>query len=337
VGLQDGVRSKAEDGSLAVCRHCLADSLFASRPGCQTASTKSKLGKVQRLACLGITGPFHTTPTGAMEALVGLPPLDQVIQGEARSAAHHLWSLGCWSYLHPQQGHSCILTRLQESDPIFNMRVIMKPVYNLEPKYRVTMLARKEWTRSSGTPPAVTGLVWFTDGSKTAEGTRAGFYGQSVNRRLSIPLGKHAMGFQSEVYAIFACAHEIEAQNQPEKYEYVSICSDSQAALKALQAAKTSPLVRQCQQTLNDISARHAVRLYWVPGHAGVRGNEIADRLARSGSGQRFIGPEPCLAVFRKMKRWMKNQHLALWRGPCSAQRQARELISGHRGPTTVL
>jgi len=107
---------------------------FASRPGCQTASTKSKLGKVQRLACLGITGPFHTTPTGAMEALVGLPPLDQVIQGEARSAAHHLWSLGCWSYLHPQQGHSCILTRLQESDPIFNMRVIMNTVYNLEPK-----------------------------------------------------------------------------------------------------------------------------------------------------------------------------------------------------------
>ena len=29
------------------------------------------------------------------------------------------------------------------------------------------------------------------------------------------------------------------------------------------------------------------------------------------------------------MKRWMKNQHLALWRGPCSKQRKARELISG--------
>ena len=36
----------------------------------------------------------------------------------------------------------------------------------------------------------------------------------------------------------------------------------------------------------------HAVGLYWLPGHAGVTGNEIADRLARSGSGQRFIGPE---------------------------------------------
>jgi hypothetical protein len=29
------------------------------------------------------------------------------------------------------------------------------------------------------------------------------------------------------------------------------------------------------------------------------------------------------------MKRWMEKQHLALWGGPCSTQRQARELISG--------
>jgi hypothetical protein len=67
---------------------------------------------------------------------------------------------------------------------------------------------------------------------------------------------------------------------------------------------------------------------------AGVRGNEIADKLARGGSGQRFIGPEPFLGVSRKnirrkMKSWMEKQHLALWRGPCSTQRQAWELISG--------
>jgi hypothetical protein len=63
-------------------------------PECQTASTKKKLSKIQRLACLGITGALRTTPTGATEVLVALPPLDLVIQGEARSAAHRLWSLG---------------------------------------------------------------------------------------------------------------------------------------------------------------------------------------------------------------------------------------------------
>jgi ribonuclease HI len=57
---------------------------------------------------------------------------------------------------------------------------------------------------------------------------------------------------------------------------------DSQAALKALQAAKTtSPLVWQCQRVLNNISTYHFVGLFWVPGHSRIRGNEIADELAR--------------------------------------------------------
>jgi len=119
---------------------------------------------------------------------------------------------------------------------------VINPVLNLEPKYRVTMLTREEWTRGPRTPPAVTGLVWFTDGSRTAEGTGTEVYGQSADRRLSISLGKHATVFQAEVCAILACVHETETQDQPKKY--VSICSDTQAALKMLQATNTrSPLV----------------------------------------------------------------------------------------------
>jgi len=85
---------------------------------------------------------------------------------------------------------------------------------------------------------------------------------------------------------------------------------------------------------LNVISTQHTVGLNWVPGHAEVRRNEIADRLAGDGSDQWFVGPEPFVGVSRqnirrKIQCWMENQHLALWRGPCSTQTQARELISG--------
>jgi hypothetical protein len=56
----------------------------------------------------------------------------------------------------------------------------------------------------------------------------------------------------------------------------------------------------------------------WDPGHARVRGNEIADKLTRGDSVQQFVGPEPFLGVSRhnirrKMKRWMEKQHLVLW------------------------
>jgi hypothetical protein len=32
---------------------------------------------------------------------------------------------------------------------------VMRPVFNREPKFRVTMLAREEWTRGPGTPRVV--------------------------------------------------------------------------------------------------------------------------------------------------------------------------------------
>jgi len=90
-------------------------------PGCQTASAKKEPSRVQRLTCLGIKGAMRTTPTNAVEALTCLPPLKLVVQSEARSAAHRLWSLGNCSYVHPSRGHSSVLMRFQHSNPIFNM------------------------------------------------------------------------------------------------------------------------------------------------------------------------------------------------------------------------
>jgi hypothetical protein len=109
--------------------------------------------------------------------------------------------------------------RLQQSDPIFNIGIdIMRLAFNIELKYRVTMLTREEWTKGTGTPPPVKGFIWFTDGSKMKEGTGAGVYGQSVGRRLSFSLGRDATVFQAEIHATLACGYEIQFQNRQEKY-----------------------------------------------------------------------------------------------------------------------
>jgi hypothetical protein len=52
----------------------------------------------------------------------------------------------------------------------------MKPTFNLECKYRITMLTREEWTRGPATP-VVKGLVCFNE-SRTIEGTESVFYGK---------------------------------------------------------------------------------------------------------------------------------------------------------------
>jgi hypothetical protein len=64
-------------------------------PGCETARAKKQLSKVQRLACLDITGAVRTIPTDAVEALVCLPPLELVVQGEASATGHY-----CTYYRH---------------------------------------------------------------------------------------------------------------------------------------------------------------------------------------------------------------------------------------------
>ena len=59
------------------------------------------------------------------------------------------------------------------------------------------------------------------------------------------------------------------------------------------------------------------VGLYWVPGHAGVQGNDIANKLTRDGSVQTFVGCEPALGVSKqnigKIGHWLVNQHWARW------------------------
>jgi len=89
---------------------------------------------------------------------------------------------------------------------------------------------------------------------------------------------------------------------------------------KPFRAARTSPLGQQCQKVLKDIFTQHTGGLYWVPGHAGVWGNVITDKLARNFSVQNFVGPEPSLGVTRQnirrqIKRWLDNENFARWRG----------------------
>jgi hypothetical protein len=62
------------------------------------------------------------------------------------------------------------------------------------------MLTREEWTKGSGSPPVIKGLVWYTDGSRMQGGRAgAGIYGQSLVRTLSISVGKYVTVFQAEI------------------------------------------------------------------------------------------------------------------------------------------
>jgi len=114
----------------------------------------------------------------------------------------------------------------------------------------------------------------------------------------------------------------------------VTICSDSQAAFKALEAAKvTSNLVAEVIEAVNKVSICNSVRLLWVPGHCGVPGNEIANDLAKKAASTLFIGPEPVLGMpmcsMRTAARaWAHGEQQRLW-AENSTCRQANMFFKG--------
>jgi hypothetical protein len=59
-------------------------------PKVKQRSTKTQLGRIQRMACLAITGAMKLIPTAAMEVLLNLTPLHLLIMAEVRMALYRL-------------------------------------------------------------------------------------------------------------------------------------------------------------------------------------------------------------------------------------------------------
>jgi ribonuclease HI len=205
----------------------------------------------------------------------------------------------------------------------------MIPRYVLHKPFKVHLSSRHE-SKNGFNPDNKGGLVWYTDGSKTNEGTGAMVYKWGSGRWHNFSLGHHTTVFQAEIYAIKACI--MENIEKGYKGRTIYILSDSQAAIKALNNFQiNSKLVWDCHQSLMRLAEHNRVQLIWVPGHLGIDGNEKADQLARQGSSRPLIGPEPALGISTKVARevirgWTNRKHTEYWQS-IQGQRQARDFL----------
>jgi ribonuclease HI len=281
------------------------------------STCKNTLAKVQRTVCMAITGAFQTTPTAALEVLLDLTPLHMVIQSEARKSLHRLRILGLWSDGKPKTKHTNMETD-SFLDRITNMGCDkMQPEYVFHRNFTTEIPTRAEWAEGLAPPNSGTeNSIWYTDGSKMASGTGAGIYANDYNS--SVSMGRLATVFQAETYAITACAQENIDRGTRDRAIY--ILSDSQAALKALTAPKVdSRLIYNGIQALNKLGRHNKVHLIWIPGHEGFIGNERADELARRGSTNCFVGPEPFVGLSQgtiktALNAYTKTKHQNEWR-----------------------
>ncbi|XP_049316943.1 uncharacterized protein LOC125779713 [Bactrocera dorsalis] len=257
--------------------------------GCK-ATVALKLSKLQRLACVCMTGAMRTCPTAALEALLELTPLNLVVGQVAKHTLLQMTAEGTG------KGKVISSRRMEELSDIIPLALLPRDTIskkvNFTKKFKITLGSKAEWSDS-----ALELLLWdssITDGSKTGEGIGAGVAGPRT--RLSIPMGKFPSIFQAEVFAISRCV-ELNLQ-RGYRNERIAILSDSQAALKAITSYEVkSLLVLECIERLNNLAECNQVHLIWVPGHKGIAGNELADKLARSAASASMVGPEPFIAV----------------------------------------
>jgi len=188
-----------------VIRPCILYGALVCWPKVTHKITKIQLGRIQRMACLAITGAMESTPTAAMEMLLNLTLLDLLIMAETRMALYRLHILK--QPANPKIAAGLLSIWRNVSDPILDMRSDHTiPVYNF-PKFFNVITDVDYWKNKDPMFPKDV-LIWYTDGSRTDSGTGSGIYGQRPNRSYCFPLGKFATVFQTEICAILQCAHE---------------------------------------------------------------------------------------------------------------------------------
>nr|CAI5821412.1 unnamed protein product [Callosobruchus analis] len=149
-------------------------------------------------------------------------------------------------------------------------------------------------------------LVCYTNGSRLASGQASGgeVYVENRGVRESYSLGTNTTIFEAEVYAILSAA-----------------CNEEPGG------TKPGHLVQECTERLEELARLKEVTLMWVPGHTGVPGNEEADRLARLGTREQFVGPEPAIGNVSLQKEG-ERYHSEHWRQSEGCQ-QAKDFIVG--------
>lgn len=236
----------------------------------------AELQKVQRLACLFITGALRSTPTKALEVFLNLAPLDIFCQGSAAKSGIRLQASGFWKSR--PYGHANVLS-LFDIDKVGITDYII-PSQNFDRNFKVSFPGRSEWEHGIPIPNSI---PIYTDGSKMEHGVGSGVHSDFLEIDQSFKLPKNCSIFQAEIFAISEALSLIKSKDFRNK-SFV-ICIDSQAAINALNSSTiTSKLVSDCLTKLKSLANSCHITLCWVPGHSDVMGNEKADELARKGT-----------------------------------------------------
>ncbi|XP_048521671.1 uncharacterized protein LOC125504160 [Dendroctonus ponderosae] len=174
---------------------------------------------------------MSTTPTAAMETLLGLEPLHLSIEAEALRSAYRMGDdvLRKATNL----GHSAIFRKLKTVEPMGSKADRIKTL-SISVPFRTYVL--NEGRDGGETPSAITGnSIWYTEGIKTASGTGAGIVEKGrTGERITLNQGTTTTAFQANILAITNCSRKMKERAYTRKH--ITIVTGDEATIKALES-----------------------------------------------------------------------------------------------------
>lgn len=130
-------------------------------------------------------------------------------------------------------------------------------------------------------------LVFFTDGSASAEGGGAAAVSNSSEKTISLDKSILFSNHETELLGILLAFQQTISQIRTSSNDHttLSIFSDNQGVLQLIndipRATSGQHLVIKIHTLIRQLPSDLTVKLYWTPGHAGIKLNEKADELAK--------------------------------------------------------
>ena len=120
----------------------------------------------------------------------------------------------------------------------------------------------------------------FTDGS-TLRGKASSAAISSQGKRKAVRLPEGTSAFNTELYAVRVALDLIKASTSKE-FVVFSDCLTMLLCLSDVNI-QSKPLLQEVYSTIRDLTVNRGVTvtLCWIPGHAGIDGNDQADQLAK--------------------------------------------------------
>jgi ribonuclease HI len=235
------------------------------------------LAKIQRLSLLCVSGAMRSTSTDSLEAGFALPPLQFVLEEIAKITAIRLCINNDWNISNQHYGHGSLNAFLNLNKSLWQENDLIKRTFSLGKKFN-TVVGNGELLITNAQSSTIN---IFTDAAKNNNGVGIGMYNENSNTKLSLRVNSDSNVLQAEIRAISIGADH--ALSNKLENKVINFYSDSLWAINCISKITfVSKEALECASKLNEISNFNIVNLIWIKSHSGIRGNEIADELARS-------------------------------------------------------